>query len=74
MVEAIHSTETSVLTRATRRNIPEDCILNVNVLSKLVSSLDLTFGYCTGRSSAQVGLGVSHAKSQNAVGVVIVRV
>jgi hypothetical protein len=31
MIKAVRSTETSVLTRATRRNIPEDGILNKNI-------------------------------------------
>jgi hypothetical protein len=34
MVEALHFSETSVLTRATLRNIPEDCIL-----PKLISAI-----------------------------------
>jgi hypothetical protein len=36
MKEALSSTETSVLTRATRRNIPEDTILHVFLTSALV--------------------------------------
>jgi hypothetical protein len=32
MMEAIHSSKLSVLTRATRRNIPEDCNLHNHIL------------------------------------------
>jgi hypothetical protein len=35
MIEAIHSSETSVLTRATSRNIPENGILHQNITCRL---------------------------------------
>jgi hypothetical protein len=42
MMEAIHTSDTSVLTRATRRNIPEDGILRSHRRENLKSYRALT--------------------------------
>jgi hypothetical protein len=42
MMKAILSSETSILTRTTRRNIPEDCILPSHFTENLKSYMALT--------------------------------
>jgi hypothetical protein len=47
MVQALRSSETSALTRATRRNIPEDSILHSHRSENLKSYMCLIVWHCT---------------------------
>jgi hypothetical protein len=47
MIEAMRSSETSILIRASRRNIPEDCIIRSHRHENLKSYNNLSIFYLT---------------------------
>jgi hypothetical protein len=65
MMEAMCSYETLVLTRVTRRNIPEDCTLHSHRLENLESYMKIQWIF----SPTISGLRVLHNESKFLIGV-----